>query len=102
MYPSIQLGMTLKYSQIQFCRILVLQLTIFYIEQNVDKKIKFKSKIISFYNNNKVLVYSFIFILTLILIFSIILINNKNKQNKIIAEKYIVAGMYLASDKKVQ
>jgi len=72
------------------------------MEQNVDKKIKFKSKIISFYNNNKVLVYSFIFILTLILIFSIILINNKNQQNKIIAEKYIVAGMYLASDKKVQ
>ena len=59
------------------------------MEQNVDKKIKFKSKIISFYNNNKVLVYSFIFILTLILIFSTILINNKNQQNKIIAEKYV-------------
>ena len=72
------------------------------MEQNVDKKIEFKSKIISFYNNNKVLVYSFIFILTLILIFSIILINNKNQQNKIIAEKYIEAGIYLASDKKEQ
>jgi len=72
------------------------------MEQNVDKKIKFKSKVISFYNNNKVLAYSIIFILTLILIFSTILINNKNQQNKIIAEKYIAAGMYLASDKKVQ
>ena len=28
--------------------------------------------------------------------------NNKNEQNKIIAEKYIEAGIYLASDKKEQ
>ena len=72
------------------------------MEQNVDKKIEFKSKLISFYSSNKVFVYSFISIVFLTLIFSTILINNKNKQNEKIAEKYIEAGMYLASDKKVQ
>ena len=70
------------------------------MEQNVDKKIDFKSKVISFYSSNKVFVYSFICIIFLILIFSTFLINNKNEQNKIIAEKYIEAGIYLASDKK--
>ena len=72
------------------------------MEQNVDKKIEFKSKLISFYSSNKVFVYSFISIVFLTLIFSTILINNKNKQNEKIAEKYIEAGMYLASDKKEQ
>tara|TARA_X000001036_G_scaffold412890_1_gene426734 strand:+ start:407 stop:913 length:507 start_codon:yes stop_codon:yes gene_type:complete len=72
------------------------------MEQNVDKKIDFKSKVISFYSSNKVFVYSFICIIFLILIFSTFLINNKNEQNKIIAEKYIEAGIYLASDKKEQ
>ena len=72
------------------------------MEQNVDKKIEFKSKVISFYSSNKVFVYSFICIIFLILIFSTFLINNKNEQNKIIAEKYIEAGIYLASDKKEQ
>ena len=72
------------------------------MEQNVDKKIEFKSKVISFYSSNKMFVYSFICIIFLILIFSTFLINNKNEQNKIIAEKYIEAGIYLASDKKEQ
>ena len=72
------------------------------MEQNVDKKIDFKSKVISFYSSNKVFVYSFICIIFLILIFSTFLINNKNEKNKIIAEKYIEAGIYLASDKKEQ
>ena len=70
------------------------------MEQNVDKKIDFKNKIISFYSSNKILAYSFICILSLILIFYIFLINNKIEKNKIIAEKYIEAGLYLSSDKK--
>ena len=72
------------------------------MEQNVDKKIEFKSKVISFYSSNKMFVYSFICILFLTLIFSTFLINNKIEQNKIIAEKYIEAGIYLASDKTEQ
>lgn len=72
------------------------------MEQNVDKKIEFKSKVISFYSSNKMFVFSFICILFITLIFSTFLINNKIEQNKIIAEKYIEAGIYLASDKKEQ
>jgi len=61
------------------------------MEQNLDNK----SRLIFFYEKNKIKFYSFI-ILLLILIFSIFLfILNNEKKNNLIAEKYIQAGIYL-------
>tara|TARA_B100000767_G_C19655941_1_gene488895 strand:+ start:29 stop:538 length:510 start_codon:yes stop_codon:yes gene_type:complete len=72
------------------------------MEQNVNNKIELKDRLISFYNNNKLKIYVF-FVTLIIILFSTILFKvNKDKKNILIAEKYIEAGLYLASDKKNQ
>ena len=70
------------------------------MEQNVNNKIELKDRLISFYNNNKLKIYVF-FVTLIIILFSTVLFKvNKDKKNILIAEKYIEAGLYLASDKK--
>ena len=72
------------------------------MEQNVNNKIELKDRLISFYNNNKLKIYVF-FVTLIIILFSTVLFKvNKDKKNILIAEKYIEAGLYLASDKKNQ
>tara|TARA_B100000767_G_scaffold274377_1_gene307159 strand:+ start:1053 stop:1562 length:510 start_codon:yes stop_codon:yes gene_type:complete len=72
------------------------------MEQNVDNKIELKDRLVSFYNNNKLKIYIIIMSLVIILFSTTLLKINKDKKNSLIAEKYIEAGLYLASNKKNQ
>ena len=70
------------------------------MEQKIDNKINFIDKLISFYNNNKLKIYSIIIILlTLLILITFLKLNNK-KKNNLISEKYIKAGLYLTSNKE--
>ena len=70
------------------------------MEQNLEHKTELKDKYIEFYKRNKIKVFSLV-ILILFLIATIIVVNvNYKKKNSIIGEKYIEAGLYLASGKK--
>ena len=70
------------------------------MEQNVDNKIELKDKLISFYNAKKFMIFVITGILIIIIVSSLFLKINKVKNNSIIAEKYIQAGLYLSSNKK--
>ena len=72
------------------------------MEQNKNNKIELKDRLISFYNTNKIKIYTFIIFLILMLIsIAFIKISNENK-NILIGNKYIKAGLYLTSGKKDQ
>ena len=68
------------------------------MDLNIENKTDFKNKIINFYNRNKLRLY--IVILFILLIFgSTIFIKQYNeKKNIILAEKYIKAGVFLATN----
>ena len=70
------------------------------MEKNMENKIEFQEKLISFYNQNKLKVYVTITILIIVLISVFLITINLEKKNSLIAEKYIQAGVFLASDKK--
>ena len=71
------------------------------MEPNIDRKIELKDKLISFYKANKLKIYLLILILLVAIIAAFFLkISSETKNNKI-AEKYILAGLYLTSDKKI-
>jgi len=70
------------------------------MEQNIEKKLEFKSRALNFYYSNKVKIYTIVIILFISLV-AILYVNNKTeKKNILIAQKYVEAGLYLASDKK--
>ena len=70
------------------------------MEQSVERKIEFKNKLINFYNSNKIKIF-LIVILIIIFFTSFIFLKYKNeKENSQIAEKYVKAGIYLASNKE--
>lgn len=70
------------------------------MQENINSKISLKDKAINLYFNNKLKIFSLVTIIVLVF-FSIILINiQKTKENILISEKYIQAGLYLASGKK--
>ena len=70
------------------------------MEQSVESKIEFKNKLINFYNSNKIKIF-LIVILIIIFFTSFIFLKYKNeKENSQIAEKYVKAGIYLASNKE--
>ena len=70
------------------------------MQENINSKISLKDKAINLYLNNKLKIFSLVTIIVLVF-FSIILINiKKTKENILISEKYIQAGLYLASGKK--
>ena len=69
------------------------------MDQSTEKKLVEKNKILDFYKNHKTKICFTIFTL-LMVITSLIFFNYKNnKNNIIIGEKYIEAGLYLASNK---
>tara|TARA_Y200000002_G_scaffold366175_1_gene356850 strand:+ start:346 stop:852 length:507 start_codon:yes stop_codon:yes gene_type:complete len=70
------------------------------MEQNLEKKIDFKSKLINFYKFNKVKISIFICVVVIIIISITASVYHKEKKNILISEKYVQAGIYLASDKK--
>ena len=72
------------------------------MEQNIDNKLEFKDRIFSFYKKNKLKIYLFIIILIIIFISVFFIKINEEKRNSLISEKYIQAGLYLASDKNEQ
>lgn len=65
--------------------------------ENTENKIDFKSKIINFYNKNKFKIFLIAGVILIASIFLIFLDINKNKKNNLISEKYVQAGIYLAS-----
>ena len=70
------------------------------MEQNLNKKIELKDKLVALYKENKLKIYSLIGILLIIFI-TIIYINiNNERKNNLISEKYVQAGLYLSVDNK--
>ena len=64
------------------------------MEQNLNKKIEFKVKFISFLKENKKKsIFSILILIILIISTAFIKINNE-KKNVLISEKYIQAGLY--------
>ena len=70
------------------------------MEQNFSKKIELKDKLISFYNKNKYKIFFIISILLIFVISSIFIKFNNVKENSLISEKNVQAGLYLASGNK--
>ena len=70
------------------------------MEQNIENKIDLKDKLITFYKNNRLKVYTFFSVLIIILFSVSIFKINLEKKNNLIAEKFVRAGLYLVSDKK--
>ena len=70
------------------------------MEIKVEKKLDLKEKIINIYNLNKKKINITILIFILITVSTIFVKFNKEKENNLIAEKYIKAGIYLSTDQK--
>ena len=70
------------------------------MDHSLEKKIDFKDKIVNFYNKNKLKILFLILILLSSVLFLLFIDFKKNNNNKIISEKYIQAGLYLAKNKK--
>ena len=70
------------------------------MQQSIENKTDIKNKILNFYNLNKIKIYTFFFILFIILISAAYLKYDSKKKNDLIAEKYIQAGIYIALNKK--
>ena len=70
------------------------------MEQNIDNKIELKNRLITFFIKNKIKIYFLFSFLIIIFILIGYLKISENHKNSLIAEKYIQAGVYLASDKK--
>ena len=69
-------------------------------DNKIDNKTDFKDKLTSLFNSNKIKIYLFISLIIVISFSAIYLKTYNEKQNTLIAEKYIKAGLYLAFDKK--
>ena len=70
------------------------------MEQKLESKLQFKEKLINFYNENKNKIFFLVLVLLIILTSVIFIKYNEEKKKILISEKYIQAGLYLASDKK--
>ena len=70
------------------------------MEQNIDNKIDFKSRVINFYKENKIKIQIFL-IAILISLISIVLLQAYNeKKNNQISEQFINAGILFTRDEK--
>jgi len=70
------------------------------MEIKVEKKLDLKEKIINIYNLNKKKINITILIFILFTVSTIFVKFKKEKENNLIAEKYIKAGIYLSTDQK--
>ena len=70
------------------------------MEQNAENKADFKSKLINFYILHKIKILTLAIILIIFFTFLIFLNYKNEKDNELVAENYIKAGIYLASNKK--
>ena len=67
------------------------------MDQNLDKKIEFKDKLVIFFKDNKAKILLFLSIIVLGLFISIFLKIYYDKKNIQISEQFITAGLYLSS-----
>lgn len=68
------------------------------MNENIDNKMSFQDKTITFLKENKL---KFIFLITSLIIIALVIILlkiNYERKNKVISEKYIAAGLYLSSN----
>ena len=70
------------------------------MEQDLENKVEFKEKAKVFFDKNKKKIVIFLIILFLSLCVLFLINYNKKKANDRISEKYIQAGLLLASDQK--
>lgn len=68
------------------------------MDQSIDKKIDFKDKLFSFYNNNKIKIYSILIIFFISMVSFYFVKHNEKKKNNLAAERYIKAVSYLSSN----
>ena len=72
------------------------------MEQNVSNKTELKDKLTYFYNTHKLKILLITGAFIMIVILFLFLKINSEKNNSLIAEKYIKAGLYLSENKKDQ
>jgi len=72
------------------------------MEQSLEKRTELKDRIIIFYKKNKLKFFIFIFLSFLFLGLLFFTDVKERKNNKIISEKYILAGIFLSQDKNEQ
>jgi len=72
------------------------------MEQNINNKTELKDKLESFYNTNKYKIFIITCLLIIIFISIFFLKINNEKNNSLVAEKYIKAGLYLSENKRDQ
>ena len=70
------------------------------MDQNLENNKSFKNKAILFFNENKLKIIFLIFSLLTVIIFFLFLSINNEKKNNLIAEQYIQAGIYLSSGQR--
>ena len=70
------------------------------MEQNINNNTELKDKFESFYNNNKYKIFVIICVLIIIFISIFFFKINYEKNNSLVAEKYIKAGLYLSENKR--
>ena len=70
------------------------------MEQNLDSNQDFKDRLYNFFKNNKKKIYILFVIILMIALSSIYLKNKSDKQNTLISEKFIQAGIHLAANDK--
>ena len=68
--------------------------------QNEDHKPEITEKLVSFYNSNKLKLFSILGILLVAFVITTFFKINIKKQNSLISEKFIAAELYLASNDK--
>ena len=69
------------------------------MDQSLENKINIRARIINFYNLNKIKIFFLALILIISLISLLFIKQNETRKNILIAEKYVKAGIYLASNK---
>ncbi len=70
------------------------------MEQNLENKADLKLRMLNFYNSNKVKIFVLIIICFISVVTILLLEHKKQKNNIIIAEKYVQAGLQLSANKK--
>lgn len=72
------------------------------MEKEIDSKLDMKSKMMAIYSQHKGKLYSFILLL-IVMAISLFLLNIKSeKENRLISQKYIQAGLYLTMNNEKQ
>ena len=70
------------------------------MEQNIDNKIDFKSRIINFYKENKIKTQLFFWVIIIFFISIILLQAYHEKKNNQVSELFINAGIFYTQDEK--